>query len=84
MRGSIRFQSALRVVSVSIIVVGVASLAKPAAAQPENGFCNEYSDAIGTFHAFQSPGACYQGAPNGVHGDYQLGYCHQYHYTCVQ
>jgi len=46
MRGLIRFQSALRVVSVSIIVVGVASLAKPAAAQPENGFCNEYSDAI--------------------------------------
>ena len=49
--------------------------------QPETPGCDQFSNALGTFHAFVG-GACYQGAPNAKHTNWQNGYCHEWHYTC--
>jgi len=37
---------------------------------------------LGISDAFGHGGRCYQGVPNGVHTDYQDGYCFQCHYIC--
>lgn len=44
--------------------------------------CKEDTLSTGNFHRFGSTGACYKGAPNSVHDDWQDGLCHEWHYTC--
>ncbi len=51
-------------------------------AEESQGGCDEFTNALGTFHAFTG-GACYQGRPNAVHGSWQNGYCGQYHCICT-
>ena len=73
-----------RSLSTALVYVTLAlPLAAPAAAEDEVGTgCDESSLWTGTFHRFSGGGACYLGSPDSVHGDWQNGYCHQYHYTC--
>lgn len=73
----------LRIAMFGMTVGGMSVMTDPILAEPEGpGLCSETSNYIGTFHAFGHGGACYQGAPNGTHTDYQDGYCFQYHLTC--
>ena len=77
------FSLLIRVGLLGIIGVGGTTLAAPASAEPElTAQCSDWADYIATYHRFGAGGGCYQGAPNSIHIDSQLGYCHEYHYVC--
>ena len=74
----------LRPLALAVIVLGTATLLipRPAAATKLNGLCSEATVDGSTQHSFGYGGACYQGAPNAIHLNLQVGYCHDYHYDC--
>ncbi len=69
--------------AMSLIAIFVGLSASQAHSEQSNGDrCSEGNNIFGQAeHAFGG-GACYQGAPNGAHTNWQTGYCHTYHYDC--
>ncbi len=68
---------------VLVVLLAYSTIGAPnASGEESNGTkCNEFTNSLGTFHSFGG-GACYEGAPNSAHANNQVGYCHQYHYSC--
>ncbi len=71
-----------RRVALLVALIGLA-IGIPSSSRAEESLpgCDEFTNMLGSFHGFTG-GACYQGAPNAKHSDYQSGYCHTFHFDC--